>query len=325
MTHVAVLVRCGEPDSLAALRFAARELEDGRWILHAPLAAPVAPGVVAPLELAQPLPAGVGLERASLDPRVDLALAKDHCDCTDVAGLRAELRAAIEGRPRELRAPSELFFELELEFNACGLATQDQLDPAERRARTALAERVSLALTRRVLQRARGEAVGGGEGAVERADLLSLSGPQLRLFARWAGQDGELDPRRFERALELFVNGELAYPSPCTTWNLQPNGGYYCAFAEFALAAIAAEVDAPSWSALLPALARTQAVLFERTAHPDPALRRFRDYSWKHARPARAWSSRRLRELEVDWSGLALAEIEARMGRQARSALAGER
>lgn len=104
---------------------------------------------------------------------------------------------------------------------------------------------------------------------------------QTELIVRYFQKsDGSFDAKTFERAFELFANGDLRWQSPSLGWVCQPSSGFFFFFGEFAILANDNSVDQAFWGSVANVMVRTQQV-FVRTYGPPtpPAMPTYADYN----------------------------------------------
>jgi hypothetical protein len=118
--------------------------------------------------------------------------------------------------------------------------------------------------------------------------LKCLSDVQLQLIRKHFAIDNSEGLARFERAYEMFANGELGlYLPQSSAWTCEPSSGYYFLFAEFALLAtdpatpLAAALgeDRALWERLCNVLVRTQEIFCRVYAPRRTRKRDFASYT----------------------------------------------
>ena len=128
--------------------------------------------------------------------------------------------------------------------------------------------------------------------------LKHLSELQLGLIRKHFAVDTTDGLKRFERAYEMFANGELGLYLPKSgAWTCEPSSGYYFLFGEFALLAVdpgtplaaALGADRFTWMNLCNVLVRTQEI-FARVYAPK---RGSKQDSFEHFAAANYWHRRR--------------------------------
>jgi hypothetical protein len=115
-------------------------------------------------------------------------------------------------------------------------------------------------------------------GPAERLAVMRLSGAQVSLFREsFPDGTGDIDFGSFQSAFERFANGELRDPSlPGHRGFLEPNGGNYFLFAEFAFLCIDLSIEESVWTRALTTFVKTQEIFMhvyrERPKSPPPAV-----------------------------------------------------
>ncbi len=138
---------------------------------------------------------------------------------------------------------------------------------------------------------------------------VTLSDLQLTIIRKHFALDSPEGLQRFERAYEMFANGELGLYLPKSgAWACEPSSGYYFLFAEFAL--LAADPSAPlapalgperrTWERLCNVLVRTQEVFCRVYAPAKDAKRDFAAYTatnyWNQRKPLGSTDKEALRQ-----------------------------
>lgn len=115
-------------------------------------------------------------------------------------------------------------------------------------------------------------------GAAARAAIVRLSDAQLALFCEsFPDGQGGIDFASFQSCFERFANGELRDPSlPGHRGFLEPNGGNYFLFAEFAFLCVELTIDEQLWTQGLRTFVKTQEIFMhvyrERATSPAPPV-----------------------------------------------------
>ena len=112
----------------------------------------------------------------------------------------------------------------------------------------------------------------------DRAAAKRLSDAQLLLFREsFPDGTGDIDFASFQSAFERFANGELRDPSlPGHQGFLEPNGGNYFLFAEFAFLCVDLKIDESVWARALRTFVKTQEIFMhvyrEGAKSPPPPV-----------------------------------------------------
>jgi hypothetical protein len=204
----------------------------------------------------------------------------------DPSRFEAEVSAALD----DLRVFREYFWELDRRTHT-DLIHLTVPSVLERSFHLRAVELTMSLLVDRLVDRARkrkAQALLSPVGRAVREDdvpyLKGLADLQIQLIRKHFAIDGPEGLARFERAFEMFANGELGLYLPQSgAWTCEPSSGYYFLFAEFALLAVdpttplaaALGQDRALWERLCNVLVRTQEIFCRVYA---PRNRRTRDF-----------------------------------------------
>ena len=158
-----------------------------------------------------------------------------------------------------------------------GIPAHPNLDAATKSQRSADVEALRVALSRRLLQRAR-DALAARSVAFAplaagslRDSAKRLSAAQLELFREFFPNAGGIDHVAMNACFEQFANGELRSPLAAdrAAGVGEPNGAAYFLFAEFAFLCVESGIEAGDWTAALRSFVATQEI-FMHVYRPGP-------------------------------------------------------